>query len=95
MIGDSISHYEILEKLGQGITGVIHKAQDLKAGRLAPLRLLRNRLLRDQEVESGFSRKARDEVKGEYPIRVEHVEGEFIEELLFVSDASQTDPRCP
>ncbi len=54
MIGNIISHYHILEKLGQGGMGVIYKAQDLKLDRFVVLKFLPPHLHADEDEKQRF-----------------------------------------
>jgi serine/threonine-protein kinase len=104
MIGKTISHYNVLEKLGQGGMGEVFLAEDKKLGRKVALKFLTEKVQQNPAIQKRFVREARsaaaidhpyickiyetEEIEGQIFIAMEYVEGQALNDKLALGSLS-------
>ncbi len=98
MIGKTISHYKILEKIGEGGMGMVYKAEDTKLRRIVALKFLHKEFTKDKDAKDRFVQEAQaaaaldhpnictvheiDEVEGQTFIAMAHIKGESLKDKI-------------
>jgi serine/threonine protein kinase len=67
MVGQTVSHYRITQKLGEGGMGVVYKAEDTRLDRTVALKFLATHLLESDEHKQRFLREAKAAASLDHP----------------------------
>ncbi len=93
MIGATVSHYEILEKLGEGGGGVVYQARDTRLNRIVALKFLRPQFLGDEEDKNILVREAQAAAALDHPnictiYEIDETDGQVFISMAFIEGVS-------
>ncbi len=88
MIGKTIAHYRILDKLGEGGMGVVYKAQDTKLDRLVAVKFLPREIAAQDEVKKRFKIEAKAAAALNHPNIATIHQIEEVDDKMFYSHCS-------
>jgi len=96
VIGQAISHYKILEKIGEGGMGVVYKAEDTKLKRTVALKFLPPEWTRDQEAKQRFIQEAQAAAALDHPnictvYEINEAEGKTFMAMAYIKGRSLKD----
>ncbi|MCK4775232.1 MAG: serine/threonine protein kinase, partial [Candidatus Krumholzibacteria bacterium] len=100
MIGKTISHYKILEKLGEGGMGVVYKAEDTKLKRTVALKFLSSQSIGTPDEKTRFVHEAQAAAALEHPnictvYEIDEVEGQTFIAMAYVDGQSLREKTEP
>jgi serine/threonine protein kinase/Flp pilus assembly protein TadD len=96
MIGQTISHYKILEKIGEGGMGVVYKAEDTKLERTVVLKFLPAPITRSEEDKIRFRHEAKAAAKLHHPNictihEIDEADGQFFIVMAYIEGVTLQD----
>jgi serine/threonine protein kinase len=102
--GQIITHYRIIERLGRGGMGVVHKAEDLKLGRTVALKFLAPHVLANEKYRARFIQEAKVLAAIDHPNicavhKIDEANGQIFFAMKFIEpmcrmNLKRSSPRC-